>query len=179
METNIKKKIADKLSSKIVNVVMNTVNPLNVLTAAVAQYGKPIMCHDNEFNPDPESSDNQFLAFELYLDPTAQQWVKYNGIGMLMVVERNIKEGGVSESNADSYIDAFEGNSAESRNAFVSRFVNHFMGCMGLDYEEMKNELAAEVVKNIISTLPKSLVNDVFSDYDVQNYIEDCRNCCE
>lgn len=179
METNVKKNIADKLSKKVVNAVMNAVSPLNVLTAAVAQYGKPVMCHDNEFNPDPESSDNHFLAFELYLDPTAKQWVDYNGIGMLMVVERNIKGGGVSESNADNYIDAFEGDSAETRNAFISRFANHFMGCMELDYEEMRNELAAEVVKNIISTLPPSLVNDVFSDYDVQNRIEDCRKCVE
>lgn len=175
METNIKKKIADKLSNKI---VMNAINPLNVLTAAVAQYGKPVMCYDNEFNPEPENSGNHFLAFELYVDPTVEHWVDYNGIGRLMVVERNVK-GGVSEICADIYISSSEGDSAESRNAFVSRFVNHFMGCMGLDYEEMKNELAAEVVKNIISTLPKSIVNDVFSDYDVQNYIEDCRNCCE
>lgn len=178
METNVKQRIAGKLSNKVVNAVMNAVRPLNVLTAAVAQYGKPVMCYNNEFNPDPESSDNRFVAFELYIDPTNKQWVNYNGIGRLIVVERNVK-GGVSETDADGYVDAFEGESLETRNAFIDRFVKHFMGCMELDYEEVRNEITAEVVKNIISALPASVVSDVFSDYDVQNYIEDCRNCGE
>ena len=175
MEMNVKQKIADKLSNKVVNAVMSAVSPLNVLTAAVAQYGKPVMCYNNEFNPDPENSDNRFVAFEMYLDTTDKQWVNYNGIGRLMVVERNIK-GGVSESHVDGYIDAFEGESVETRNAFISRFVNHFMGCMELDYEKIKNEIAAEVVKNIINALPASVVSDVFDDYDVQCYIDDCRS---
>lgn len=174
METNAKKKIADKLSNKVVNAVMGAVSPLNVLTAAVAQYGKPVMCYNNEFNPDPESSDNHYVAFELYVDPTDKQWVNYNGIGRLMVVERNIKVG-ISESHVDGYIDALAVKNDGTRNAFISRFVNHFMGCMELDYEEMRNEIAAEVVKTIISALPASVVSDVFSDYDVQTYIEDCR----
>ena len=176
METNAKKKIADKLSNKVASAVIDAVSPLNVLTAAVAQYGKPVMCCDHEFNPKPENIDNHYVAFELYVDPTAEQC----GIGRLMVVERNVK-GGVNEIDADCYLEvnAITGKNDGTRNAFISRFVNHFMGCMGLDYEEMKNELAAEAIKNTISALPKSLVNDVFSDYDVQNYIEDCRNCCE
>lgn len=174
MEMNVKQKIADKLSNKVVNAVMDAVSPLNVLTAAVAQYGKPVMCYNNEFNPDPENSDNRFVAFEMYLDTTDKQWVNYNGIGRLMVVERNIN-GGVSESHVDGYIDAFEGESVETRNAFIDRLVKHFMGCMELDYDEMRNEIAAEVVKNIINALPASVVSDVFDDYDVQCYIEDCR----
>lgn len=178
METNATKKIADKLSNKVVNAVMGAVSPLNVLTAAVSNYGKPVMCYNNEFNPDPESSDNRFVAFELYIDPTDKEWVSYNGIGRLIVVERNVK-GGVSETDADGYVDAFEGESVETRNAFIGRFVKHFMGCMELDYEEVRNEIAAEVVKNIISALPASVANDVFSDYDVQFYIEECRNCSE
>lgn len=178
METNVKQRIAGKLSNKVINAVMNAVSPLNVLITAVAQYGKPVMCYNNEFNPDPKDSDNRFVAFELYIDPTDKKWVDYNGIGRLMVVERNLK-GGVCESQADAYIDAFEGESIETRNAFINCFVNHFMGCMELDYEEVRNEIAAEVVKNIINALPASVVNDVFSDYDVQNYIEGCRNCGE
>lgn len=174
METNVKQRIAGKLSNKAINAVMGAVSPLNVLITAVANYGKPVMCYNNEFNPDPESSDNRFVAFELYIDPTDKQWVNYNGIGRLIVVERNVK-GGVSETDADGYVDAFEGESLETRNAFIDRFVKHFMGCMELDYEEVRNEIAAEVVKNIISALPASVVNDVFSDYDVQCYIEDCR----
>jgi hypothetical protein len=151
---------------------MRAISPLNVLTAAVAQYGKPVMCHNNEFNP--ENGDNRFVAFEMYLDPTDKEWVNYNGIGRLMVVERDVK-GGVSESSVHNYVDAFEGESVETRNAFISRFVNHFMGCMGLDYAEMRNEIAAEVVKNIITALPASVVSDVFSDYDMQCFVEDCR----
>lgn len=174
METNVKKKIADKLSNKVVNAVMGAVSPLNVLTAAVAQYGKPVMCYNNEFNPDPESSDNRYVAFELYVDPTDKQWVNYNGIGRLMVVERNVM-GGVSETDADGYVDAFEGESIETRNAFIDRFVKHFMRYMELDYEEVRNGIASEVVKNIISALPASVVSDVFDDYDVQCYIDECR----
>ena len=174
METNATKKIADKLSNKVVNSVMGAVSPLNVLTAAVANYGKPVMCYNNEFNPDPESSDNHFVAFELYIDPTDNAWVNYNGIGRLNVVERNVK-GGVSETDIDTYVSAFEGESVETRNAFIDRFVKHFMGYMELDYEEVRNEIAAEVVKNIISALPASVVSDVFDDYDVQCYIDDCR----
>lgn len=173
METNVKK-IADKLSSKVVNSVMGVVSPINVLTAAVAQYGKPVMCYNNEFNPDPKNSDNQYVAFEMYLDPTDKTWVNFNGIGHLIIVERNVN-GGVSESHVDGYIDAFEGESVETRNAFIDRLVKHFMQCMELDYEEIKNEIAAEVVKNIINALPASVVSDVFGDYDVQNYIADCR----
>lgn len=174
MEMNAKKKIADKLSNKVVNAVMNAVSPLNVLTAAVAQYGKPVMCYNNEFNPDPENSDNRFVAFEMYLDPTDKSWVNFNGLGCLIIVERNIK-GGVSESHIDGYVDAFEGESVETRNAFIDRLVKHFMGCMELDYEEIKNEIAANIVKNIITALPASVVSDVFDDYDVQCYIDDCR----
>lgn len=174
METNATKKIADKLSNKVVNAVMGAVSPLNVLTAAVANYGKPVMCYNNEFNPDPKNSDNRFVAFELYIDPTDKQWVNYNGIGRLIVVERNVNDG-VSETDADGYVNAFEGESLETRNAFIDRFVKHFMGCMELDYEEVRNEIAAEVVKNIISALPASVVSDVFDDYDVQCYIDDCR----
>ena len=175
METNVKQRIAGKLSNKVINAVMNATSPLNVLITAVAQYGKPVMCYNNEFNPDPESSDNHFVAFELYIDPTDNAWVNYNGIGRLNVVERNVK-GGVSETDIDTYVSAFEGESVETRNAFIDRFVKHFMGCMELDYEEIKNEIAAEVVKNVISALPASIVSDVFSDYDVQMYIENCRN---
>lgn len=82
----------------------------------------------------------------------------------------------MSESHVGGYIDAFEGESLETRNAFIDRFVKHFMGCMELDYEEMRNEIATEVVKNILAALPSAVVNDVFSDYDVQCYIESCRN---
>lgn len=160
MEKNATQKIAEKLSNKVVNAIMGAVSPLNVLTAAVAHYGKPVMCYNNEFNPDPESSDNRFVAFELYIDPTDKEWVSYNGIGRLIVVERNVK-GGVSETDADGYVDAFEGESIETRNAFIDRFVKHFMMCMELDYEEVRNEIAAEVVKNIISALPASVVGNV------------------
>lgn len=173
METNATQKIAEKLSEKAVKAVMDAVKPLNVLTAAVAQYGKPVMCYNNEFNPDPENSDNRFVAFEMYLDPTDKAWVNFNGLGNLMIVERNVK-GGVSESHVDGYIDAFEGESLETRNAFIDRLVKHFMQCMELDYEEIRNEIAAEVVKNVILALPASVVSDVFGDYDVQCYIEHC-----
>lgn len=91
MEKNATQKIAEKLSEKAIKAVMGEVSPLNILTAAVAQYGKPVMCYDNEFDPDPKNSDNRFVAFELYLDPTDKQWVNYNGIGRLMVVERNVR----------------------------------------------------------------------------------------
>ncbi len=174
METNAKQKIAEKLSGKAIKAIINAVNPINVLTAAVAQYGKPVMCYDHEFNPDPEDSDNRLVAFEMYVDATDKQWVNYNGIGRVMIVERDIKSG-VSESHIDAYVDAFEGESVETRNAFIDRLVKHFMGCMGLDYEEMQREMTAEVVKSIISALPASVVNDVFSDHDVQCHIEECR----
>lgn len=175
MEKTVYQKIAEKLSGKAISTVLNAVNPLNVLTAAVAQYGKPVMCYDNEFNPDPENSDNRHVAFEMYLDTTDKQWVNYNGLGRLMIVERNVK-GGVSESHVDGYVDAFEGESVESRHAFIDRLVKHFMGCMELDYEYIQKELAAEVVKNVILSLPANVVDDVFGDYDVQTYIEGCRN---
>jgi hypothetical protein len=175
MEKNATQKIAEKLSEKAIKTIMSTISPINVLTAAVAQYGKPVMCYNNEFNPDPKNSDNQFVAFELYIDPTDKAWVNFNGIGRLVVVERNVK-GGVSETDIDTYVRAFEGESVEIRNAFIDRLVKHFMGYMELDYEEMRNEIATEVVKNILAALPSAVVNDVFSDYDVQCYIESCRN---
>lgn len=174
METNATQKIAEKLSGKAIKAIINAVNPINVLTAAVAYYGRPVMCHNNEFNPDPENHDNRFVAFELYIDPTNDAWVNYNGIGRPMVVERNVK-GGVSETDIDTYVNAFEGEGVETRNTFIARLVKHFMGCMELDYEEMQREMTAEVIKSIISALPASVVNDVFSDHDVQCHIEDCR----
>ncbi len=166
-----KREFSSRIVADIKEQIQNLTNPINVLTMAVIDFGKPIICcNANCFYPTPDST---WLAFELYFDPKAD--IK----GGLMVVEYSTIDFSMAVCPIEMYTHTrFSYKTLAEKNAVIEKFVTHFMNAMNIDYFQMRREMTAELYKTLIADMPKEVGCEVFDDYDIQHLIEDCRSFC-
>lgn len=183
METkDIISAVANRLGEHIKKQIEQTLTPLNVLNYMVEKRGAPVLTYEKKFRPNDEWRDECYGVFvthdEEHLGMTAPA-----GTGVLMTLEKSCNNDALFSSDARDYLDYYSADKKEYEEQQLN-FANHFLGAMGLDYECLKAEIMAEMMKSIAATIPYADMVSAYpmeevgayhNGYDGQCYIEDCR----
>jgi len=171
------------IAEHIGKVISHALEPINILTYAVSQYGCPVMSYNNPF--DPQGKD---VCYGVYVDTHADEYAQTatKAVGKLVALLK-CDSGEVDEAYAEDFVDFFTAEHDEFEKNCES-FARHFLRAVGCDYDTAKDEIRKSVITELakaipyaemITAYPKSEVGEYHETYDGQNYVEECRCCVE
>lgn len=142
-------KIAKANAARMHKAALAEYDPLSILAHAVGSHGKPVLCIQDPYRD----------CFELYHDPERGDVGDVSAIMAVSNYGGNVREEPLPEFA--------EGKDPED-------ITRHFLSRMGSDYDEIRKEILVETYKEFILSIPKEIGSEVFYDYDVQCFVEDC-----
>ena len=178
-------KIISNFSAVALDRLTSIVSPMNVLAIALKAKGEPLFMIDKPFDINKvvglRSEDISEKAFEVYVS-TDEKYISLScpaGFGSVRVVcdsNMNAEQREIFTCDAEDYIDAWTSECSKEQNKETElAFVSHCFSVMGKDYEEERRNIILGIAKSVLFSLPKDVVSDLAFDYDVQTYIEDCK----